>query len=71
MIRMSSGKRAFIILQYCILPLGGLSFLKFNDMTFPIAETPLSVLPARVNEGSGGKERGMRLTVCITLKMYS
>jgi hypothetical protein len=36
-----------------------------------MAETPLSVLPALVKEGSAGKALGIRLTVCIALKMYS
>jgi hypothetical protein len=40
-------------------------------MTLPIAETPLSVLPALVKDSSAGKALGMRLSVCITLKIYS
>jgi hypothetical protein len=47
------------------------SDLRFKVITLPIAETPLSVLPALVKEGSGGKDLGIKLTVCITLKMYS
>lgn len=45
--------------------------LKLRAITLPMAETPLSVLPALVKEGSAGNDLGIRLTVCITLKIYS